>query len=333
MIHVVLCQIGTIEALESTSIKKYLRRFLSDDRIIDFPKVLWRPIVEIIVLLRHKKLLRLYSPIWTTHGSPLSHISHAQQEALQKKLGSEYSVELFLSFSDTNSIDRVYKKILADGLEKIIIIPLFPQFSTATTSSVADSLFSQLLGWNGSYKKEKRYIPAIHFISDFYNHDAYKELYIRHVQQQLDILPRKPHTLIVSFHGLPRRYIREGDVYQIHCEETYAYIQEFFSKKNIRTILTYQSRFGAEKWLSPTTEDVVQELASTCPHETVATIAPGFVTDCLETLSEIRMELRNEYIHYGGKSENFFYLPCLNTTDQFIEFLASSVQTSASGFA
>ena len=217
-------------------------------------------------------------------------------------------------------------------LEKLIIIPLFPQFSTATTSGIADIVFSKLLGWRNFRKKEKQYIPNIHFISNFYNHDNYKELYRAHIQKEIALLKKRPSTVVVSFHGLPRRYIQEGDVYQKHCEETFAYIQQAFSESNIIFLLTYQSRFGAEKWLSPTTEHTLQELAHKNQSEAVAIICPGFVTDCLETLSEIDKELRETYKCHGGHAQNFFYIPCLNTSSEFIHFLSESVQKSASGF-
>ena len=332
MIHVLLCQVGTIESLEKKSVKKYLRRFLSDDRIIYLPKIFWRPILEIIIPVRQKKVLNFYRDIWTPHGSPLYATSLVQQKALQEKLGGEFAVELFLSFTDSHSIEKVYAKMKQDGLEKIIVIPLFPQFSTATTSGVIDTIFSKLFGWNGTRKKVKTHIPAIYCMTSFYNNDRYKKLYITHVQKGISALPNKPSTVIVSFHGLPKRYIFEGDVYQKHCEETFEYIQKAFLHSSTQFILTYQSRFGAEQWLGPRTEDTVQELAAKHPDDTVAVICPGFVTDCLETLSEIDRELRNTYEKHGGNRNKFFYIPCLNTSDEFIQFLASSIQQSASGF-
>lgn len=133
MIHVLLCQVGSIEELHARSVKKYLRRFLSDDRIIDLPKIFWRPFLELVVAVRHKKVLKLYRDIWTHDGSPLYAISQQQRHALQEELGGDYSVELFLSFTDSNSIDSVYTKMKHDGLDHVVVIPLFPQFSTATT--------------------------------------------------------------------------------------------------------------------------------------------------------------------------------------------------------
>jgi ferrochelatase len=331
MIHVLLCQVGSIEELHARSVKKYLRRFLSDDRIIDLPKIFWRPFLELVVAVRHKKVLKLYRDIWTHDGSPLYAISQQQRHALQEELGGDYSVELFLSFTDSNSIDSVYTKMKHDGLDHVVVIPLFPQFSTATTSGVADTVFSKLLGWKKHGKKEKVHIPNIHFISNFYNNTAYKALYLAHIKNQIALLQNPPDTLIVSFHGLPKRYIDEGDSYQQHCEETFGYIKDAFGKDNIELVLSYQSRFGAEEWLGPRTEDVIKNCALSSPHKTVAVVCPGFVTDCLETLSEIKNELHHTYQSSGGNAP-FFYIPCLNTSKEFIQFLATSIKNTTSGF-
>lgn len=331
MIHVLLCQVGSIEDLNAKSVKSYLRKFLSDDRIIDLPRILWRPLIELIVTLRHKKVLGFYKDIWTDEGSPLYAISRQQQHALQETLGSAYSVELFLSFTDSNSIERVYTNMTRNGLEHVIVVPLFPQFSTATTSSVGDAVFSKLLGWKRFGKKQKLPIPSIHFVSNFYNNHSFKALYLAHVRQHIASLSKHPETLVVSFHGLPKRYINEGDIYQKHCEETFEYIKNEFGKDAMELVLSYQSRFGAEEWLGPRTEDVIKNLALSSPHRAVAVVCPGFVTDCLETLSEIKNELHHTYRSNGGNAP-FFYIPCVNASKEFIQFLATSIKNTTSGF-
>ncbi len=333
MIQVILAQVGTIEELSKKSIRKYLKRFLYDDRIIDLPKVLWWPLSRLIALLRAGKTLPLYASIWKEGGMPLKTISEKQRDLLQKKLGGKYSVELFLSYTDNHTLGASEERRKKAGIENVIVLPLFPQRSTATTNSIADAVYSTLLGWKKFGKKEKKTFPNVHFISHFYKSKEYQRLYTTHLQNELAKQKKNEGKCIVSFHGLPKRYIKEGDEYQKECEETFVAIKKSFPEKaRANFALAYQSRFGPEKWLSPTTKNEVERMARDYPNEMIFLVCPGFVTDCLETLSEISGELKEHYVASGGKEENFVYLPCLNDEQEFIDFLAEMVKKSASGF-
>ncbi len=333
-IGVILAQIGTPERPEAKPVRSYLRRFLSDRRIVDTNPLIWQPVLRGIILrTRPRKSARLYRQIWSEEGSPLLVYSGRQQAGLQERLGPNFQVELGLAYSE-QSIERAMQRMDQAGIGRVLVVPLFPQYSSTTTASVYDQACFAALGRNSSRgSASKRFVPALRFVAPYYEEQGYISAMRAHLlrcmkQPQLD---GDTNQVVLSFHGIPKRYVDTGDPYPEQCMETGRLLAEAMGWPQDSWQIAFQSRFGPEEWIGPSTEQVIGNLAErgiTNPQ----IFAPGFVTDCLETLYELDIEGRDHFSATGGRAEQYQYIPCLNDQPEWLDFLAELVERNVSGW-
>lgn len=331
-IGVVLAQIGTPSAPTATAVRPYLKRFLSDRRIVDYNPLFWQPLLRGVILrTRPRRSAKLYSEIWEKEGSPLLLHSLDQQSGLQSLLGPKYQVELGLAYSEP-SMEQAMSKLEGAGVTRIIIVPLFPQYSSTTTASVYDQACFAALGRNSSTgPANKRFIPALRFMDAYYNEPGYIDAMKSHLQAQLKQLGADPDYYILTFHGIPKRYVETGDPYPEQCMETARLLADSMQWNPSQWEVTYQSRFGPEEWLGPSTADVLEGLAGRGIQRPLI-FSPGLVTDCLETLHELAIEGCEQFVASGGQAEQFITVPCLNSNKDWLEFLADRVEKNALGW-
>ncbi|VFP79682.1 ferrochelatase [Candidatus Erwinia haradaeae] len=311
-IGVLLVNIGTPDAPTKKAVKSYLKQFLSDKRVIDLPKWLWWPILNLVVLpVRSRRLASLYSTIWMEEGSPLMVYSQKQYHALSEKL--DIPVTLGMRYGNPN-LKGALNTLMANGITKLIILTLYPQFSSSTVAAVWDEInyvFS-------SYRN----IPSVYFMRDYAQHPAYIAALRESVQRSFKTYG-KPDLLITSFHGIPQRFVNEGDDYPQRCYETFILLKNSLHLKTNEILLTFQSRFGYEPWIKPYTKDILTIL----PRQgikNVQIISPSFASDCLETLEEINTEHRKIFIGSGGSTFN--YIPALNDGIAHINMMVELVK-------
>ena len=331
-IGVIIAQLGTPDAPTAGSLRPYLRQFLSDMRVIDYHPLIWQPILRGIVLrVRPRKSAKLYQRIWTDEGSPLLLHSRAQVKALQEKLGCDYRVILGMTYGNPSIGDAV-KALERDGIDRILVLPMFPQFSSTTTACIYDAVYRAAAGNLSPWRHDrKRFTPALRFVAPWYAHPAYIRALQTHLEAQINTLPQPPDLVALSFHGIPRRYIQTGDPYLAHCQATADSLAKSMGWRDDQWTLSYQSRFGPEAWLEPYTEELLQELPKRGVRRTLV-FAPGFVTDCLETLDELGNEGCDEFVAGGGDAADFTLAPCLNASPGFIDALAQLTLENAAGW-
>ncbi|VFP80363.1 ferrochelatase [Candidatus Erwinia haradaeae] len=309
---VLLVNIGTPEAPTKAAIKKYLKQFLSDQRIIDMPRWLWWPILHLIILpARSRRLVKLYTSIWMNEGSPLIVYSQRQCYELSKKLN--IPVELGMSYGNPSLKSALDILIRKKKVNRLIILPLFPQFSCATAGAVWDGVHKVFSGY--------RRIPSVCFIRDY----AQNPTYIAALKASVnDSFKRygKPDLLVVSFHGIPQRFVNEGDDYPQRCYTTFKLLIKALGMNLNTAMLTFQSRFGYEPWLTPYTQSILKMLPNK-GIKNVHVISPGFSADCLETLEEINIQNREVFFHAGGT--HFEYIRALNVDEAHIKMMKEIV--------
>ncbi len=325
-IGVLVAQLGTPDAPTAKALRPYLRQFLSDRRVIDYSPWLWQPILRGIILrVRPKKSAKLYARIWLEQGSPLLVYSQAQADALQTCLGDDFRVILGMRYGNP-SIASAIAQLESEGIDRIVVLPMFPQFSCTTTASIYDAVYQSVMG---KLSDRKRYMPAVRFIPPYYDHPAYIHALKTHLSEQIAQAPHQPDKIIISFHGIPNRYVRTGDPYRAHCERTAHLLATAMNWTDDQWVLSFQSQFGPEKWLEPYTDDVLEHLH----HQGVQypmVFSPGFVTDCLETLDELGNEGREQFAEGGGDPQKFIFIPCLNDNSAWIEAMTILVRDHAS---
>ncbi|HRN29525.1 MAG TPA: ferrochelatase, partial [Terrimesophilobacter sp.] len=280
-IGVILGQVGTPQNLQRSEVRRYLREFLSDERIIDLPGWRWKPILHGAVLpTRPRMVAHHFSEIWTDEGSPLLVISEAQRCGIQERLGDGYRVELGMAYSEP-SIGGAVKRLEDAGIRKIVVLPLFPQYSNSTTASIYDEVMLHTLG-RGRRRglPTKKYSPTLRFIHPYYDDPDYIAVLAASVRRQL--AGETPDRIILSYHGLPKRFIDEGDPYQEQCEATTRLLSEALGWAEGDVEMAYQSRFGRTEWIKPYLQPRLEELHRDGVERPVI-ISPGFTTDCLET--------------------------------------------------
>ncbi len=309
---VLLVNLGTPSQPTPSSVRQFLKEFLSDKRVIDLPRLVWLPILYgIILIFRPSKVAKNYQKIWTDQGSPLMVNSLAQQVKLQDKMSelvvNPNKIALGMTYGEP-SILSAYKSLYQWGADEIIVLPLYPQFSHTTTSSVLDQ--TSLL--EASFKKPFK------VISDYYNSADYIDALANSIRPQLSNIDK----LIISFHGLPKRYVKQGDPYQSQSEVTAKLLTEKLCLKESQWELAYQSRVGKEEWLKPYLDHRLAELpAEGCKN--ILVVCPGFSSDCLETLEEIAIQNKELFIDNGG---NYFeYVSALNSKDEHINMMANLI--------
>jgi ferrochelatase len=312
---VLMVNLGTPDAPTSKAVKRYLAEFLSDRRVVDTSPLLWWPLLRGVILpIRSPRVAKLYQSVWMEEGSPLLVYSRRQQKALAARM-PDIPVELGMSYGSPNLADAI-DKLLAQGVTKLVVLPLYPQYSCSTSAAVWDAVARILKGY--------RRLPSISFIRDYADHPAYISALKQSVEHAFE-QHGTPDRLILSFHGIPKRYVHLGDDYSQRCEDTSSALREALglSLPTEQIMMTYQSRFGREPWLTPYTDETLKSLPAQ-GVEHIQIICPGFSADCLETLEEIKEQNREIFMHAGGKK--FEYIPALNDDSVHIDLLEQLVR-------
>ena len=323
MTGVLLAQVGTPEAPTPRAVRRYLKQFLSDRRIVDYPAWLWQPILRGVILpLRSRRSAKLYQRIWTPDGSPLLAESKKQRAALQALLGDSYKVVLGMAYAGP-SFDRAIDDVIAAKADRVIVLPMFPQYSSATTASVYDAVFKAATDRGG---KARWLVPALSCVPPYCDHPGYIAALVAAIRDAA--ATASPDHFVLTFHGLPERYVTNGDPYRNECERTAGALSRAMGWADPDYTVAFQSRFGPEKWLAPSTADTLKGLHARGIQRPLI-VAPGFTTDCLETLDELGNEGRAEFVHGGGEAANYMVCPCLNARADWIAVMADLVTVQA----
>ncbi len=317
-IGVLLVNLGTPDAAEPKAVKRYLGEFLSDRRVVELPPLLWQPILHGIILnTRPRKSAEAYKQVWMAEGSPLAHYTRRQAELLAGRLGERVDVRWAMRYGKPAVAD-VLAKMKTAGCERILIAPLYPQYCGATTATVMDEAYRAL--------STMRWQPALRSLPPYYDDPAYIEALKTSIDSGLEALDFTPDALMLSFHGMPQRTLALGDPYHCHCRKTARLLGEAMGR-DVR--VAFQSRFGRAKWLEPATDTVLEAM----PDEgikNIAMAAPGFSSDCLETLEELAIRGKEQFQGAGGN--RFAYLPCLNDTQPGMTMLETLLGRELSGW-
>lgn len=312
-VGVLISNLGTPAAPTAAAVRRYLAEFLADRRIVERPRLLWWPILHGIILrIRPRRSAALYRKIWTAAGSPLLAISQRQAQALEKGLRGQYPAEVTLVLGmryGQPSVANALTALRARGVRRLLVLPLYPQYSATTTASTFDAVAAVLKTW--------RFLPELRLINQYHDHPGYIGSLAASVRSAWKTQP-PIERLLFSFHGIPERYARAGDPYPIQCETTARLVAERLNLPANRWAIAFQSRLGREPWLRPYTDQLLQQWGQT-GVASVAVICPGFAADCLETLEEIAHTDRELFLAAGGKA--FRYLPALNDRPEHIEAL------------
>lgn len=326
-IGILVANLGTPEATDYWSMRRYLSEFLSDKRVIDYPSWKWQPILQLIILTKRPRAKgRDYDTIWNRerNESPLITITRAQTDKLRKAAGALWGDRVMVEFSmryGKPSTESLVRKMVDAGCERILFLPLYPHYAGATWATANDAFFRALM-------KEKR-LPAIRTVPEYFEEPAYIAALAASVERAYAALPRRPDVLVASYHGMPKRYLMEGDPYHCQCQKTTRLLREKLGWAPDAIDTTFQSVFGPEEWLKPYTVKHVAALAQ-AGKRNIAVISPAFSADCIETLEEIQGEIREAFLHAGG--ESFTYIRCLNDQDDHIAALMGVIARNLAGW-
>ncbi len=325
-VGVLLVNLGTPDATDYWPMRRYLREFLSDKRVIEWPKAIWYPILYGIVLMtRPGKSGKAYEEIWNHEKdeSPLRTITRSQSEKLVEAMGTDggrLKIDWAMRYGNPSIRSRL-EALKADGCDRILVFPLYPQYSASTTATVNDEVCRALL--------EMRWQPAIRTVPPYHDDPVYVGALAKSVERHLASLDFEPDLVLTSYHGIPQSYFRRGDPYHCHCQKTTRLMRDVLGWSKEKLQITFQSRFGPEEWLQPYTDKTVEKLAKEGVRN-IAVMNPGFVSDCLETLEEIAGEAGEIFEENGG--ENFTHIPCLNDSDLGMEVLEHIVRRELGGW-
>jgi ferrochelatase len=320
-IGVLLVNLGTPDAPDAPSVRRYLAEFLSDRRVVEIPPIAWQPILRgLILTTRPKKSAHAYRQVWTEAGSPLAVITIEQAERLQERLGDSIRVAHSMRYGRPD-IAAELQKLVDAGCERILLAPLYPQFSAATTATVIDKTADAL--------RAMRWQPALRTLPPYHDDPLYIDALAKDLARQIDALDFEPEVLLLSFHGMPERTLHLGDPYHCQCRKTARLLEEALARPGLKMITTFQSRFGRAKWLEPATDATLAEEAANGTKR-LAVAAPGFASDCLETLEELAIRGRDQFLGAGG--ERFAALSCLNAGEAGMDMLEALVRRELSGW-
>ncbi len=326
-IGVVLVNLGTPDATDYWSMRRYLSEFLSDRRVIDYSPLFWQPLLQGVILSKRPFTSgAAYRSIWNNdrNESPLLTITRDQTEAVAARIAERWGDRIIVDFAmryGNPSTPSVLKRLQAEGCERIVFFPLYPQYSAPTTATANDQAFRALM--------EMKWQPAIRTVPAYYDEPLYIEALARSVEAAYAGMERRPDLLVTSYHGVPERYLHEGDPYHCQCQKTSRLLRERLGFREDEVVVTFQSRFGSEEWLKPYTVDEVARLAE-AGKKHVAIMAPAFSADCVETLEEINDEIRESFLGAGG--ERFDYIPCLNAEEDHIVMMMAILERELAGW-
>jgi len=325
-IGVLVINLGTPDATDARSVRRYLREFLHDKRVIEEDTIIWKFVLNAIILpLRPRRKGLDYEKIWNRekNESPLKTITRSQADKLSAVLsrrGKRIVVDWAMRYGNPSIHSRL-AALVGQGCERILVVPLYPQYAAATTATVCDEVFRALM--------DMRWQPALRVAPPYFDEPAYIEALAASLEAYLKTLTFAPDMIIASFHGIPRSYFDKGDPYYCHCAKTTRLLRERLQVDDSRLVMTFQSRFGRAEWLKPYTDVTVKDLAARGVKNLVV-ITPGFSADCLETLEEIAGENAEYFRHAGG--ENFAAVPCLNDSEPGIRVIEAVVLRELQGW-
>lgn len=324
-VGVLIVNLGTPEATDYWPMRRYLSEFLKDRRVIEWPRVLWYPILYgIILMVRPGRKGKDYATIWNKDRdeSYLRTYTRSQSDILAEQLkdNEHVIVDWGMRYGNPSIASRL-DALKEQGCERILLFPLYPQYASATTATVNDKAFEHLM--------KQRWQPAIRTVPAYHDEPVYIEALARSIEEHLATLDFEPEKVIASYHGIPQSYFKKGDPYHCHCHKTTRLLNERLGWEKGRLITCFQSRFGPEEWLQPYTDKTVEKLASD-GVKNIAVFNPGFVSDCLETLEEIAMEAHEIFEEHGG--QNFAYIPCLNDSANGMAVLEAIVRRELQGW-
>ncbi|NBS35158.1 MAG: ferrochelatase [Methylocystaceae bacterium] len=327
-IGLLLVNLGTPDAPDTRSVRRYLAQFLSDPRVVDLPRLLWLPILHGVILnTRPKRSAKAYASVWNHDigEGPLKTFTRLQTEKLRLRSSSlsgkaQVIVDYALRYGAPSIADKI-DALMAQGCNRIVLLPLYPQYAASTTASVADDAFHAL--------ERMRRQPALRIGAPYYDDPAYINALATAVRRELAALDFEPEIILASFHGLPQAQVDRGDPYREHCEETWRLLRQALNMSEEKLRLSFQSRFGPAQWLTPYTSDVVASLAEN-GVKNIAIFAPGFSADCLETIEELGVEIRDIFLEKGG--EKFARFTCLNDSLEGIDLLETLAKRELAGW-
>lgn len=318
---VLLINLGTPDAPTANAVKTYLREFLSDPRVVDLNPLIWKPILNLVILnIRPRKVAELYKKVWFDDGSPLLVLG----KRLAHKVEGDFNVDGLnipivnaMTYGNPSITDGL-AELRKQGVDKVLVLPMYPQFSGTTTAAVYDAVFKAL-------SKSSDW-PSLHFIRDYANHPLYIKALANSVRNQWEAQGEQRH-LLFSYHGIPKRYVSNGDPYEKHCNETSKLVAEELGLNESQWTHSYQSRFGREEWLKPYADETLEKLARN-GIKSLNVISPAFAVDCLETLEEICFELKEVFEEAGG--EKYDYIPALNDNDDHVALYRTLILENSS---
>jgi ferrochelatase len=313
---VLLINLGTPDSTNWWDIRRYLKEFLSDTRVIEVNPVIWQIILNLFILnFRPSKTAQAYKKIWLkeTNESPLRYYTRNQAEKLQQELVGDNIIVNFAMRYGNPSIKSKLTELKKNGCENIIILPLYPQYAAATTATVCDEVYRTLM--------KMRWQPSLQIVPHYESEPLYVSALVKSIEKKIETISWKPDLIIASYHGIPKKYFDKGDPYHCYCHKTTRLIKEKFSKIEIQT--TFQSRFGPQEWLTPYTDKTLESLSAK-GIKNLLVICPGFASDCVETLEEINILGRETFLKNGG--EKFDFIPCLNDSSEHIKLFENLVK-------
>jgi ferrochelatase len=324
---VLLANLGTPDGYDYWSMRRYLGEFLSDRRVIDYSPWIWQPLLQLVILSKRPfSSGAAYKSIWNEEKgeSPLMTITKAQTakvaEAMKLRYGDDVMVDFCMRYGNPSTPAKV-REMTEAGCRRILFFPLYPQYAGATTATANDQFFRSLL--------DLKWQPPVRTVPAYFDRPSYIDALAQSVERAYARMETKPDILVCSYHGVPKRYLMEGDPYHCQCQKTTRLLKERLGWGDDRIITTFQSRFGPEEWLKPYTVEEVAALAK-AGKKRIAVIAPAFSADCIETLEEINEEIRESFEHAGG--EEFTYIPCLNDDDAHIAALSEAIEENLKGW-
>ncbi len=326
-IGILVANLGTPEGTDYWSMRRYLNEFLSDRRVVDYPAWKWQPILKLFVLTRRPfSSGKNYRSIWNTEAdeSPMMTITKRQVAALRAAAAERYGDAVMVDFCmryGKPSTQDVVERMVAEGCTKIVFVPLYPQYAGATWATANDQFFRALM----TIKRQ----PAVRIAPEYFDHPSYIDALAQSVERVYAGLDRRPDVLVASFHGMPKRYLMEGDPYHCQCAKTVRLLRERLGWDKTDIDITFQSVFGPEEWLKPYTVEHVAELAK-AGKRNIAIMSPAFSADCVETLEEVNGEIRHAFMAAGG--ETFTYIPCLNDEAAHIAALMEVISENLRGW-